>query len=260
MTSRLDAKGLYLTGIKEGRPAEAAAAHVGERYTQHSTGVRDGVDGFVAFVTDFATRHPDRDIRIVRGVEDGRFVALHAHQVLDGSATQWVTIDFFDTDDEGRVVEHWDVIAPYAPSTPSGHTSVDGPTEVLDLDRTAANKALVRRLIEDVLMPGGNPGKVREYISAAQYLQHNAEVPDGLEPFAALATAPDKPLIYDEIVLLVGQGNLVWTLSRARWRAPPMRRPTSSASKAARWSSTGTPQRRSGPGRRGSTPASSDRG
>jgi hypothetical protein len=60
-----------------------------------------------------------------------------------------VILDFFDTDGDDRIVEHWDVIAEYSPETPSGHTSVDGPTEVIDLDSTGANKALVR-----VLPPG----------------------------------------------------------------------------------------------------------
>ncbi len=57
-------------------------------------------------------------------------------------------MDFFDTDDKDRLVEHWDVLTEYADSTPSGHTSVDGPSEVVDLEKTEENKALVRRLME----------------------------------------------------------------------------------------------------------------
>jgi predicted SnoaL-like aldol condensation-catalyzing enzyme len=148
-------------------------------------------------------------------------VFVHAFQDLDDGAAQWVTLDFFETDEDDRAIEHWDVIAPYSASTPSGHTSVDGPTEVVDLERTEANKALVRHLIEDVLMPGGNPANIDRYISAERYIQHNRDVPDGLDAFRPLALADDKPLVYDEIVLLVGEGNFVATLCKARWEGTP---------------------------------------
>ena len=128
----------------------------------------------------------------------------------------WVTGDFFDTDESDRMIEHWDVIAAYVPQTPSGHTSVDGATEVVDFDKTDENKALVRRMIQDLFMRGGDPSKARSYISE-NYIQHNGEVPDGLTPIEALLMEPDRPLWYQEIVLLVGQGNFVATLCRATW-------------------------------------------
>ena len=61
------------------------------------------------------------------------------------------------------------------PKTPSGHTSIDGPTEIKDLDKTEQNKALVRNLIQDVLI-GEAPEKIDDYISSETYIQHNAEV------------------------------------------------------------------------------------
>lgn len=210
------AKALYIEGIRDGRPREAVTRYTGARYTQHSTGVRDGVEGFVEFFDQFLARNPDRRIEIVRGFEDGRHVFLHVHQSLNGGRDQWVTADFFDTDDEGRIVEHWDVIAPYTASTPSGRTSTDGPTDITDLDRTEDNKSLVRGMIEDLLMPGGDVSAAPRYIGQ-DYIQHNAEVGDGLDPFVRVLDAPNRPLWYHEIVLLVGQGNFVATLCRATW-------------------------------------------
>jgi predicted SnoaL-like aldol condensation-catalyzing enzyme len=216
-----NAKALYLEGIRDGNPREAVAKYTGGRYTQHSTGVRDGAEGFVEFFEDFIERNPVRDIQIARVLEDGRHLFVHAYQSLNNGAAEWVTLDFFDTDENDRIIEHWDVIAEYSAMTPSGHTSVDGPIEVTDLDRTDENKALVRALIEDVLMPGGNPHNVDRYISADEYIQHNRDVADGLEQFRALAVDPNRPLNYDEIVLLVGQGNFVATLCRANWEGAP---------------------------------------
>lgn len=212
---------LYLEGIRDGNPREAIAKYTGERYTQHSTGVRDGADGFVEFFEDFIQRNPVRDIQIVRTLEEGRYLFVHAYQALNNKEAEWVTLDFFDTDEKGRIIEHWDVIAEYSASTPSGHTSIDGPTEVTDLDQTDDNKALVRGFIEDVLMPDGNPHNLDRYVSADRYIQHNREVADGFEQFKLLATDPNRSLNYDEIVLLVGQGNFVATLCKANRQGAP---------------------------------------
>lgn len=211
-----NATNLYMEGIRDGKAREAVTKYTGARYTQHSTGVKDGVEGFVEFFEPFLERNPIRDIRVVRAVEDGQYVFLHVFQSLNNGEAEWVTTDFFDTDEYGKIIEHWDVISAYCPQTPSGHTSIDGPTEIVDLDKTENNKQLVRDLIRDVLI-GENPEKIDNYISSETYIQHNAEVPDGLDHFRPLALAADKPLIYDEIVLLVGQGNFVATLCKASW-------------------------------------------
>lgn len=222
MSRRIEnAVGLYMEGIKDGNPREAVSRYTGDRYTQHSTGVRDGVEGFVEFFEGFIQRNPVRDIQILRTLEDGRHLFVHAYQSLNNGEAEWVTLDFFDTDSDGKIVEHWDVIAEYSDSTPSGHTSVDGPTAITDLGRTHENKTLVRSMIEDVLMPGGKPYNIDHYISSHEYIQHNKEVADGLEAFKALALATPRPLNYDEIVLLVGQGNFVAALCKANWEGHP---------------------------------------
>lgn len=212
-----NAKALYMEGIRDGNAREAVTKYTGDRYTQHSTGVRDGIEGFVEFFEPFIERNPKREIQIVRGLVDGQYVFIHAYQSLNDGEWEWVTTDFFDTDENDKIIEHWDVIAEFCPSNPSGHSSTDGPTEITDLDKTEENKALVRSLIEDGLMRGGNPANLPNYISAEQYIQHNKEVPDGLEHFMKLANQPNPPLTYDEIVLMVGQGNFVATLCKANW-------------------------------------------
>ena len=219
MSQKLDnAKKLYLEGIRDGKPREAVAKYTGDRYTQHSTGVRDGQEGFIEFFEPFIKRNPKRDIQIIRGLVDGQYVFIHAYQSLNDGEAEWVTTDFFDTDENDKIIEHWDVISEFCPQTPSGHTSVDGPTEVTDLDKTEENKEIVRKLIKDALMKGGNPDNLNQYISEDQYIQHNKDVEDGLEHFQKLASMPNRPLNYEEIVLMVGQGNFVATLCKANWK------------------------------------------
>lgn len=213
---RANAIGLYMVGIRDGKPREAVNRFTGDRYTQHSTGVADGKEGFVSFFEPFLARNPSRDIRVVRALEDGQHVFVHAYQSLNNGQAEWVTMDFFDTDVEGKIVEHWDVIAPYAGSTPSGRTSVDGPTEIVDREATDSNKAIVRELIEQCLMKGGDVERISSLVTK-DYLQHSAEVPDGLEAIRTLLLDPARPLFYEDIVLLVGEGNFVASLCKVRW-------------------------------------------
>ncbi|MBX2803483.1 MAG: nuclear transport factor 2 family protein [Myxococcales bacterium] len=216
-TALENATGIYMTGIRDGRPADVRP-FIGERYTQHSTGVPDGPEGFLSFFEEFLARTPERDIQVVRSWQDGRHVFMQVFQSLNGGEAQWVTTDFFDSDEQGRIIEHWDVISAYTGHTPSGHTEIDGATEITDLHQTEANKALVREMIETCLMRGTTGQRIDEFISADTYIQHNASVPDGLEHFRPLAQDPNRPLNYDEIVLLVGSGNFVATLCRADWQ------------------------------------------
>ncbi len=227
MGQRLEnAKALYLEGIRDGNYEDAINKYTGDFYKQHSTGVKDGKDGFIEFFSDFVKRNPKRDIKIVRALEDDRYVFVQAFQDINDGEWQWVTTDFFDYDNQDKIIEHWDVISAFegvnevngvSGVNESGRSTIDGPTEVEDLDKTSANKALVRNFIQDALMKGGNSSDLGRYISSEQYIQHNKDVPDGLEAFQKLASAPNRPLNYQEIVLLVGQGNFVATLCKANW-------------------------------------------
>ena len=80
-----NATALYMEGIRDGRVREAVEAYTGDRYTQHSTGVADGVEGFVEFFEPFVERTSTRDIRVIRSIVDGSFVFVHVYQDLDNN-------------------------------------------------------------------------------------------------------------------------------------------------------------------------------
>lgn len=216
MGMRLDnAKALYLEAIGDGDYVAAIDKYAADPYLQHSTPVRDGKDGFIEFFSEFVERNPKRKIEIVRGFEDGQYVFLHALQTLNDGEYRYVTADIFDTNDEGKMIEHWDLIAEWVDESVSGHTQIDGATEVTDLDRTEENKTLVRDFVTDVLI-NGDMDKVTEYISTETYLQHNPLVGDGLEgltAFVATLTEQGKSMVYQKIHKLVGSGNFVAVLS-----------------------------------------------
>ncbi|MEM7083165.1 MAG: nuclear transport factor 2 family protein [Pseudomonadota bacterium] len=206
------ARALYMEGIRDGNAREAVTRYTGDRYTQHSTGVRDGVEGFVEFFEPFIARNPIRDITILRAFEDGSHVFVHAYQSLNNGEAEWVTMDFFDTDEHDKIIEHWDVIAAFDGTTPSGHTQIDGETVVEHVDETDANKEIVRDMIHDVLMREGRPERAATYIHP-DCIQHSLTLKDGLHAFETMLGEADRSW-YDEVVLLIGSGHFVATLSR----------------------------------------------
>ncbi|MEM9056623.1 MAG: nuclear transport factor 2 family protein, partial [Pseudomonadota bacterium] len=161
-------------------------------------------------------RNPVRDIRIVRSVVDGQYVFVQAYQDINNGEARWVTTDLFDTDADDKIVEHWDVIAPYVDETVSGRTQIDGPTEITDLEATESNKRLVGEFLDEVLV-NGNAARAVDFISTETYHQHNPQVGDGLDGFAAFAAElanEGKALRYEEVFKLIGQGNVVVSYSR----------------------------------------------
>jgi len=200
-----------MEGIRDGNVRRAVETYTGDRYTQHSTGVADGVEGFVAFFEPFMERNPVRDIQVIRSIVDGPYVFVHVYQDINNGEARWVTTDLFDTDENDLIIEHWDVIAPCVDETVSGHTQIDGPTEIEDLDKTESNKAIVSEFLEEILVRG-NAAKVTDYVSTETYIQHNPQVGDGLEGLGAfLASLAEQGLSmkYENVFKVVGQGNLL---------------------------------------------------
>jgi predicted SnoaL-like aldol condensation-catalyzing enzyme len=210
MGRRLDnATALYLRAIRDGQFVEAIHELAGERYTQHSTPVRDGPEGFIEFFADFVRRNPRRDIEVVRGFEDGRYVFLHVVQDLNDGEFRYVTADIFDTDDQGRLVEHWDVIAELG----ADRTRVDGPTEPTDLGRTEENKALVRDFLH-VVLRDGELDRLDEFVSPNGFRRHDPAYHDGMD--ALRAYLREHGVVYDEVHLVIGCGDQVATLAKVR--------------------------------------------
>jgi len=210
MGQRLDnAKRIYLDGIRDGNYVEAIDALVGGRYTQHSTPVRDGKDGFIEFFDDFTKRNPIRDIEIIRGFEDGHFVFVQATQSLNNGEFRYVTADIFDTDDDAKLIEHWDMIAELGAPGVSGHGETDEPTEVTDLDKTEVNKRLVFDFVTNVLI-GGDDTRAADYV-AADLAQHDARIADGRDAYFEFARA--NALRYTDVHNTIGSGNFVAVLA-----------------------------------------------
>ncbi|HEU4719941.1 MAG TPA: nuclear transport factor 2 family protein, partial [Gemmatimonadaceae bacterium] len=125
--------------------------------------------------------------------------------------------------ENGRIVEHWDNLQTTAGPNPSGHTMVDGPTRATDLDATAANKGLVRRFVDDILV-NGRMERLAGYFDGDRYVQHNPQIGDGLSGLGAalqaLASA-GVTMRYDRIHQVLGEGDFVLVVSEGSFGGEP---------------------------------------
>ena len=93
----------------EGNPAEAVKLYIGDQYIQHNPDVADGTEGFIKYFERMQREYPDKSIEFVRCIAEGNLVALHTHQTWPGNE-EYITMDFFRFDENGKIVEHWDAI------------------------------------------------------------------------------------------------------------------------------------------------------
>ncbi len=198
-----------LKSIETGDP-EAGSAIDADRYRQHNLGVADGVAGFAEVLAAL----PEGSARVdtARVFRDGDFVVAHSDYDFFGPKIGFDIFRFHD----GLIVEHWDNLQETAAApNPSGRSMIDGPTEVTDAAATTANKSLVRRFVETVLM-AGDVSNLTDFINPDEYHQHNPQIADGLDGLgAALAAFAEQGIVmaYDKIHGVFGEGNFVLTVS-----------------------------------------------
>ena len=207
-THRIDRIRTLLKGIETGDP-ESVSVISPTQYIQHNPQTQTGREGLAALFARLSKTSPR--VNIVRAFADGDFVFGHTEYDF---ASRRIGFEVFRFEGD-FAVEHWDNIQPRQGPNPSGHSMVDGPTEATDLDRTEANRTLVRGFVERVRI-AGEIEALDSFVCPDRYTEHH---PSGVDGFALLEVhlkakaSGSEALVYRLLHRVLAQGNFALAVS-----------------------------------------------
>lgn len=159
-------------------------------YIQHNPAANSGVETFKSFFSNVSPGF----YSLTRLIGECDKVLIHGSYQGSGP-----TFDMLRVDPESmKMVEHWDAAA---------RGSLDGATEVVDVELTASNRELVIGFVNNVLI-GGNPAEHGNYL-ADDIVDYAAGGESGAQAFIESVSG----ITYNTIHHQIADGNFVFILS-----------------------------------------------
>ena len=198
-----------LKGIETGEESSVAVVHP-DKYIQHNPQTHEGGVGLAELFSQLSKSSPR--VNIVRVFSDGDYVFAHTEYDFSNSNIGFEVFRF-----EGdQTVEHWDNIQLRKGPNSSGHTMVDGQTEVTDLEMTEHNRKIIRAFVDEVLI-NDQLDKLKHYIDDEYYTEHNPHIGDGLlalcPTLSGSASNNGISINYEKCHRLLAEGNFVLSVS-----------------------------------------------
>lgn len=182
-------------------------------FIEHSPLVANGLEGLRELVAGApAMRH---DVARVLVDEAKGLVALHgSYPGLDPDEL-YLGFDIYRVAD-GMIVEHWDALVTQAAPNASGHTQLDGATEVDSSADAEASRDFATALWKSFLREQDYRDMTSFTRPDGTFTQHSPDIPDGVTPmveFLEKLKEDGTPLTYDILHNTVAEGNFVLTHS-----------------------------------------------
>lgn len=111
----------YELAIKQ-KDFAAAEKYMGPYYIQHNPSAVDGKEGLKTFIQYLREKLPGYRSEIKRHFADGNYVILHVHNKPTPQSQGQAVVDIFRLEN-GKIVEHWDVVQPI-PENPANENTM----------------------------------------------------------------------------------------------------------------------------------------
>ena len=108
MATRKEAATSFLRMATSGRAREAFARHAADSFRHHNPFFEDGADALMTAMDENARQNPDKQLSVLRAIEDGDLVAVHSHVRQKPGDRGAAVVHLFRFDGD-RIVELWDV-------------------------------------------------------------------------------------------------------------------------------------------------------
>ena len=194
-----------LKGIETGDPTVVSVVKE-DKYIQHNPQTHEGSEGLAVLFKRLSKTSPH--VNIVRIFEDGDFVFAHTEYDF---ATRNIGFEIFRFEND-QAVEHWDNIQKRQGPNSSGHTMVDGVTEVTDHDVTEINRKVIQSFVQNVLIHD-HIDQMDDYINQEHYTEHNPRFGDDLtglrSTLSKATTSGSIPISYEKCYRLLAEGDFV---------------------------------------------------
>jgi predicted SnoaL-like aldol condensation-catalyzing enzyme len=99
----------YNLAFREHKIEEAFARYGGDKYIQHNPLIPDGKEPVIRFFKGYFKTFPLAKNEIKRAIAEGDLVALHVLSKKNPADHGRAVVDIFRVEN-GKIVEHWDVI------------------------------------------------------------------------------------------------------------------------------------------------------
>ena len=100
---------------------DAASKFIGPRYVQHNPRAADGPEGLKAYIAFLRDKFPDAHSDVIRVFADGDYVIQHVHSVPTPGSRGNAIVNIYKLEN-GKIVEHWDVIQPVPEKSANNNT------------------------------------------------------------------------------------------------------------------------------------------
>ena len=187
-------------------------------YIQHDSSVPSGPAGQITLVENLKTKIPGLVATIKHIGADGDYVAVHWHASAtpDDEATGQAAIDLYRVSD-GKIAEHWDAFQDVPATTASGNSMFsdlyvyEQPKQDVTEAQEEANEKMAVNAYKG-LFGDRNVALLDQYWNPI-YLQHNPQVPNGVEGLRGLIGSLPPGGIKLEFIQTLADDDLVYTFS-----------------------------------------------